>query len=53
MRYVALVTAFALAFALAVDVVNQLAFFVDWQAICLRSWSVTTAVCLVIATPTA
>jgi diguanylate cyclase (GGDEF)-like protein len=51
-RYVALVTAFALAFALAVDVVNQLAFFVDW-ARCLRSWSVTTVVCLVVATPIA
>lgn len=52
LRYVALVTAFALAFALAVDVVNQLAFFVDWER-CLRSWSVTTAVCLAIATPIA
>jgi diguanylate cyclase (GGDEF)-like protein len=51
-RYVALVTAFALAFALAVDVVNQLAFFVDW-ARCLWSWSVTTAVCLIVATPIA
>ncbi len=51
-RYVALVTAFALAFALTVDVVNQLSFFVDW-ARCLRSWSITTAVCLIIATPIA
>ena len=51
-RYVSLVTAFALAFALAVDVVNQLAFFVDW-ARCLWSWSVTTAVCLIVATPIA
>ncbi len=51
-RYVAQVAAFALAFALAVDVVNQLAFFVDWGR-CLRSWSVTTVVCLVVATPIA
>jgi diguanylate cyclase (GGDEF)-like protein len=51
-RYVALVTGFALAFALAVDVVNQLAFFENWQR-CLWSWSVTTAVCLVVAAPIA
>ncbi len=51
-RFVALVTAVALAFALAVDVVNQLAFFENW-ARCLWSWSVTAAVCLVIAAPIA
>jgi diguanylate cyclase (GGDEF)-like protein len=51
-RFVALVTAVALAFALAVDVVNQLALFENW-ARCLWSWSVTTAVCLVIAAPIA
>jgi diguanylate cyclase (GGDEF)-like protein len=51
-RYVATVVGFALAFALAVDIVNQLAFFVDW-ARCLWSWSVTTVVVLVVATPTA
>ena len=51
-RYVALVTAFALAFALAVDVVNQLTFFEDWSR-CLRAWSVTTVVCVVIAAPIA
>jgi diguanylate cyclase (GGDEF)-like protein len=51
-RFVALVTAFALAFALTVDVFNQLAFFESW-ARCLRSWSVTAAVCLFVATPIA
>jgi len=51
-QYVVLVAAFALAFALAVDVVNQLSFFENW-ARCLRSWSITAAVCLVIATPIA
>jgi hypothetical protein len=49
-RYVALVTGFALAFALAVDVVNQLAFFENW-ARCLWSWMVTAAVCLIVAAP--
>ena len=51
-RYVARVTAFALAFALAVDVVNQLATFVDWTR-CFWSWSVTAAVCVVVAAPIA
>jgi diguanylate cyclase (GGDEF)-like protein len=51
-RYVALVTACALAFALTVDVVNQLTFFESWTR-CLWSWSVTTAVCLIVATPIA
>jgi diguanylate cyclase (GGDEF)-like protein len=51
-RYVALVTGFALAFALAVDVVNQLAFFENW-ARCLWSWMVTAAVCLIVAAPVA
>jgi diguanylate cyclase (GGDEF)-like protein len=52
LRYVSCVTALALAFALTVDVVNQLVFFVDW-ARCLWSWSVTTAVCLIVAAPIA
>ncbi len=52
LRYVALVTGFALAVALAVEIVNQLALFVDW-ARCLWSWAVTAAVCLVVAVPTA
>jgi len=51
-RYVAMVTAFALAFALAVDVINQLALFVDWER-CLWSWLVTAVVCLALAAPTA
>jgi diguanylate cyclase (GGDEF)-like protein len=51
-NYVTLVTAFALTFALAVDVVNQLALFVDWSR-CLWSWSITAAICLVVATPIA
>lgn len=51
-RYVALVTAVALAFALAVDVVNQLAIFESW-ARCLWSWAVTLVVCLAVATPIA
>ena len=51
-RYVALVTGFALTFALAVDVVNQLAFFENW-ARCFWSWSITAAVCLAVATPIA
>jgi diguanylate cyclase (GGDEF)-like protein len=51
-RHVALVTAFALAFALTVDVVNQLSFFETWSR-CLWSWSVTTVVCLVVAAPIA
>jgi diguanylate cyclase (GGDEF)-like protein len=50
-RYVALVTAFVLTVALAVDVVNQLAFFIDWPR-CFLSWSITAAICLVIAVPT-
>jgi len=51
-RFVALITAFVLTVALSVDVVNQLAFFVDWTR-CLWSWAVTVAVCLVVAVPTA
>ena len=51
-RYVVLVTTFALTFALSVDVVNQLAFFESWSR-CLWSWTVTTAVCLIVAAPIA
>jgi diguanylate cyclase (GGDEF)-like protein len=51
-RYVALITAFVLTVALALDVVNQLAFFVDWPRYFL-SWSITAAICLVVAAPTA
>jgi diguanylate cyclase (GGDEF)-like protein len=51
-NYVTLVTTFALTFALAVDVVNQLALFVDWSR-CLWSWSITAGICLVVATPIA
>jgi len=49
-RFVALVTAFALAGALTLDVVNQLAFFIDWPR-CFWSWSITAAICLVVAAP--
>lgn len=49
-RYVALVTALALVFALSVDVVNQLSIFETW-ARCFWSWAVTAAVCLAVAMP--
>jgi len=51
-RYVALITAFVLTVALALDIVNQLAFFIDWPR-CFLSWSITAAICLVVAAPTA
>ena len=50
--FVTLVTGFALALALAADVVNQFVFFVDWWT-CLRSWSITVTICVIVATPTA
>jgi len=49
-RYVASVTALCVAIALAVDVTNQLVFFVDWPT-CLRSWSITTVLVLALAVP--
>lgn len=39
-RYVVSVTATCVFFALTVDVINQLSFFVDWTT-CLRSWTIT------------
>jgi diguanylate cyclase (GGDEF)-like protein len=51
-RYVFSVTLFAWTVAFAVDLVNQLAFFSNWGD-CLREWSVTTAVVVVIALPIA
>jgi diguanylate cyclase (GGDEF)-like protein len=50
--YVATVTALCVALALAVDVTNQLTFFVDGTT-CLRSWAITTAVVLALAAPIA
>jgi diguanylate cyclase (GGDEF)-like protein len=50
--YVGRVTAFCVVIALAVDVVNQLSFFVDW-ATCLRSWAITTVLVLALAIPIA
>ncbi len=51
-RYVAVITAFVLTLALALDIVNQLTFFIDWPR-CFLSWSITTTICLVVAAPTA
>jgi diguanylate cyclase (GGDEF)-like protein len=51
-RYVAVITAFVLTVALALDIVNQLAFFIDWPR-CFLSWSITATICLVVAVPTA
>jgi diguanylate cyclase (GGDEF)-like protein len=51
-RYVAVITAFVLTVALVLDVVSELAFFIDWPR-CFLSWSITAAICLVIAAPTA
>ena len=48
--YVASVTALCVAIALAVDVTNQLVFFVDWPT-CLRSWLITTVLVLALAIP--
>jgi hypothetical protein len=49
-NYVVCVTAVCVAIALAVDVTNQLAFFVDW-ATCLRSWAITIILVLALAIP--
>ena len=49
-RYVASVTALCVAIALAVDVTNQLLFFIDWTT-CFRSWSITTVLVLALAIP--
>jgi diguanylate cyclase (GGDEF)-like protein len=49
-NYVVCITGVCVAIALAVDVTNQLAFFVDW-ATCLRSWAVTVILVLVLAIP--
>ena len=51
-RYVIGVTAVCVAIALAVDVANQLTFFVDW-ATCLRSWAITILLVLALAVPIA
>jgi diguanylate cyclase (GGDEF)-like protein len=48
--YVVCVTAGCVIIALAVDVTNQLVFFVDW-ATCLRSWAITTVLVLSLAAP--
>jgi diguanylate cyclase (GGDEF)-like protein len=50
--YVVCVTAVCVAVALAVDVVNQLTFFVDWMT-CLRSWGITILLVLALAIPIA
>ena len=51
-QYVTLVTACASAFALAIDIIIQLAFFIDWSR-CLRAWAATAVICLVVAPPLA
>lgn len=48
--YVISVTAICIVLALAVDVTNQLVFFVDWTS-CLRSWAITAIVAMVLAVP--
>ena len=48
--FVVSVTLACLALAVAVDVGNQLIFFVDFST-CLRSWAITAAVALVLALP--
>jgi diguanylate cyclase (GGDEF)-like protein len=48
--YVATTTAACVAIALAVDVANQLTFFVDWPT-CFRSWAITVALVLGLAAP--
>lgn len=48
--YVASATALAVLIALAIDIANQLAFFVDWTT-SLRSWAVTIFAAIVIAVP--
>jgi diguanylate cyclase (GGDEF)-like protein len=50
LNYVICVTAICVAIALAVDVTNQLMFFVDWST-CLRSWAITIILVLALAIP--
>ena len=49
-NYVVCVTAVCVAIALAVDVTNQLTFFVNWTT-CLRSWAITVILVLSLAIP--
>jgi diguanylate cyclase (GGDEF)-like protein len=49
-RYVIHLAAVCVAIALAVDVANQLTFFVDW-ATSLRSWAITVTLVLALAVP--
>jgi diguanylate cyclase (GGDEF)-like protein len=49
-RYIAVITTVCVGMALAVDVANQLIFFVDWPT-CFRSWTITTVLVLVLAVP--
>src|SRR4030095_8890426 len=49
-RYVIAISLTCLTIALAVDVINQMAFFVDWQT-SLRSWTITALVVLVLTIP--
>ncbi|ONG49514.1 hypothetical protein BKE38_20785 [Pseudoroseomonas deserti] len=49
-RYVAIGTLAALAGALAIDVANQLSFFISWE-VALRSWLVTALVAPALAVP--
>jgi diguanylate cyclase (GGDEF)-like protein len=51
-RYVVCVSVLCVGVALAVDVTNQLSFFVDW-ATCLRSWAITLVLVLALAIPIA
>jgi len=48
--YVASVTAVCVVVALAVDVANQLTFFIDWPS-CFRSWTITATLVLCLAGP--
>lgn len=48
--YVASITAICVVVALAVDVANQLTFFVDWPS-CFRSWTITAILVLCLAGP--
>lgn len=48
--FTVLITALCVTMALAVDVTNQLVFFVDWST-CLRSWSITAFLALSLAAP--
>jgi diguanylate cyclase (GGDEF)-like protein len=48
--YVISVTVICIVLALAVDMTNQLVFFVDWAS-CWRSWAITASVVVVLAIP--